>query len=151
MTHVDESDLRLVAVSHAGRGVLVLLQAIQERFGYVPDGSVAVVADIENVSRAEVHGVLTFYSDLRTSPPAISVVRVCVAEACQALGSRQVVADLAARGYDLHAGNTIDRIACEQVFCVGNCMLGPTAVVNGVLRSRVSAERLLAEAAEATL
>lgn len=149
MSDIDESDLRGLLTPVVGRGVLLSLQTIQDRYGYVPEGSVAVVAESENVSRAEVHGVLTYYSDLRTTPPAISVVRVCVAEACQALGSREVVADLNQRGYDLHAGNTIERVSCEQVFCLGNCVLGPSATVNGALRSRVNAEDLVAEAVEA--
>jgi formate dehydrogenase subunit gamma len=150
MTVVDEAQLREVVAPLAGRGILLALQAIQEQFGFVPDGSMAVVAESENVTRAEVHGVLTYYADLRTELPAPCVVRVCVAEACQALGSRQVVADLAERGYDLHGRNVIDRIACEQVFCLGNCALGPSATVAGRIRSRVNAATLLQEAWEAS-
>lgn len=148
MTDIDEAHLRALVDPVIGRGILLSLQTIQEWYGYVPEGSVAVVADTENVSRAEVHGVLTYYSDLRTEPPATCVVRVCVAEACQALGSREVVSDLQIRGYDLHGRNVIDRISCEQVFCLGNCALGPSATVNGRLRSRASAESLLGEAWE---
>ena len=127
-------------------GVLLALQTIQESFGFVPDGAVDLVADVLNVSRAEVHGVLTYYSDLRTSKPARTIVKVCVAESCQAVGARQVVADLKTKGYDVHTGSERDGIAFEQVYCLGNCVLGPSAMVDGKLRGRVSAEALVQEA-----
>ena len=74
--------------------VLISLQAIQERFGYVPEQAVELVAKGCNVSRADVHGVLTFYHDLRTTMPSTTTLRICVAEACQAVGSRDLVSEV---------------------------------------------------------
>ena len=71
--------------------VLIALQALQEEFGYVPGGAVPLVAETFNVSRADVYGVLTFYSDLRSTPPAPIEVRVCLGEACQSVGARPLL------------------------------------------------------------
>lgn len=114
--------------------VLISLQAIQAFFGFVPKPAVELVALACNVSRAEVHGVLTFYSDLRTSPPPAHDLRVCVAEACQAVGSRALVRGLENEG-----------IEYEEAFCFGNCALGPSVNVNGKLIGRASLESIVKE------
>ena len=124
------------------------MQTTQEVIGYVPDTALDVVAGVCNVSRAEVYGVLTFYSDFRQSPPADVVIKVCVAESCQAVGSREVVAELHAQGFDVHSGIIKDGIACEQIFCLGNCALSPAALINGSPFGQVSAQSLLDTAAE---
>lgn len=120
--------------------VLVALQALQEEFGYVHPDALPMVAKAFNVSRADVYGVLTFYSDLRQAPPSDVEVRICGAEACQAVGAR----DLAER-----ARRLIDA-TCDvrTVFCMGNCALGPTAVVNGRLLGRATEESVRAAVAE---
>ena len=123
--------------------LLLTLQAIQARFGYVDPRAVPLVAEGLNVSRAEVHGVLTFYHDLRTEPPADVVVRVCTAEACQARGSRALVDDLPeALGAGIGGRTPDGRVAVEQVFCLGNCALGPSVMVDGVVHGRVDAPGL---------
>ncbi|MET0492384.1 MAG: NAD(P)H-dependent oxidoreductase subunit E [Actinoplanes sp.] len=131
--------VRAAVVAHRDqRGPLLpVLHAIQEQLGHVPAEAVPVLAGELNLSRAEVHGVLTFYQDFREKPPAQSSVRVCRAEACQAVG-----ADLL-YGYarDLAASSS-GGIAVEQVFCLGNCALGPSAEVNGRLHGRVDSARL---------
>lgn len=121
--------------------VLRALQAIQAEFGFVPPPSVQIVADTYNVSRADVHGVLTFYSDLRTDPPPAIDVRVCLGEACQAVGARSLLAQARA-----HADAD-----CEvaSIYCLGNCALGPSATVQGVLQGRVTADGLAASVATA--
>lgn len=148
MTPYSEDLLRGVLSQHSSKGVLFALQTTQEVLGYVPDSSLNVIADVCNVSRAEVYGVFTFYSDLRKTPPAQVVIKVCVAESCQAVGSRTVVDELHARGYDVHAGTIQDDIACEQIFCLGNCALSPAALINGVPMGRVTADALLHAASE---
>lgn len=116
---------------------LVALQAIADEFGYVPVEAVAVVAEVLNLSRAEVHGVLTFYHDLRTEPAPMATVRLCVAEACQASGSREVVTRAQeALGVQL-GGRSNDGIELEAVYCLGNCALGPAALVDGRLVGRL--------------
>jgi formate dehydrogenase subunit gamma len=108
--------------------VLISLQAIQSEFGCIPAPALSLVAQACNVSRAEVHGVLTFYSDLRTSPPPTPHIRLCVAEACQAVGSRELVSELRKQ-----------KIEFDEAFCFGNCALGPSATVNGQLIGRANA------------
>lgn len=121
--------------------VLRCLQQIQEQFGYVPADAVAVVAEACNVSRAEVHGVLTFYSDLRTTPPPAIPVRLCAAEACQATGARELRSDwqrACETDPALAEATGID----EPVYCLGNCALGPAALVGGRLVGRATAQRI---------
>ena len=124
-------DLISVIASEPGP-VLRCLQAIQERFGYVPADAVSLVAEACNVSRADVHGVLTYYADLRTTMPPAIPVRLCAAEACQAVGGRELRDRWKARceaSPELAASTGVD----EPVFCLGNCALGPAATVGGEL------------------
>ena len=111
--------------------VLISLQALQGTFGYVHSDAPKLIADTFNVSRADVYGVLTYYSDLRTTPPSDVEVRVCMGEACQAVGARELMA-----AAQQHLGPRCD---VQAVFCMGNCALGPTAVVAGRLHGRVTA------------
>jgi len=111
-------------------GILPALQDVQAAHGYVPDAAIAQVADRLNVSRADVYGVLTYYSDLRTTPPPEVVVRVCLGEACQSVGARDLLVAV--------AGSPTCEVS--RVFCLGNCALGPTAEVNGRLLGRATAE-----------
>ncbi len=121
--------------------ILRCLQAIQERFGYVPADAVALVAQRCNATRADVHGVLTYYADLRTQPPAAIPVRLCAAEACQAVGGRELqreweqACEADRRLAELTGGN-------EPVFCLGNCALGPAALVGDRLLGHASVERI---------
>ena len=123
--------------------VLLCLQAVQAHFGYVPGDAVAMIAEACNVSRADVHGVFTFYADLRDTPPPAVPVRLCAAEACQAVGGRQLKAEWAAAcggDADLAALTGID----EPIFCLGNCALGPAALVDGELMGCADVARLKA-------
>ena len=123
--------------------VLISLQQLQRKFGYVPAEAVALVAKACNVSRAEVHGVLTFYHDLRTTPAPENLVSICVAEACQAVGSRELVTDLE-KALRVEMGNSDEKVELAPAFCFGNCSLGPTAKVNGVLIGRATCESVVA-------
>ncbi len=125
--------------------VLRALQAIQETFGYVPDEALDTVAEVCNVSRAEVYGVFTYYSDLRSTLPAPNVVRVCIAEACQASGSDSLVAAIRAElGLDVHAKSRSGETEIAPVFCLGNCALGPAALVNDRLLGRTTVAKIRA-------
>ena len=115
--------------------VLIALQAIQGEFGYVPSEAVALIAGTFNVSRADVHGVLTFYHDLRTIPAPPNEIKICVAEACQAVGSRELEKALKA---------TYAEEVCDA-FCFGNCALGPAVMVNGKLIGRATAAKVAEE------
>jgi NADH:ubiquinone oxidoreductase subunit E len=137
---IDSEGLReSVSNLAANDSVLLALQTIQATFGHVPDEALEVVADVCNVSRAEVYGVLTFYRDLRTTPPASNVVRVCVAEACQASGSDTLVRALSDEmGLDVLAASRRGEVEVAPVYCLGNCALGPAALVNDRLLGRAT-------------
>ena len=112
--------------------VLLALQTLQKEFGYVDKDAVGLVANYFNKSRADVHGVLTFYHDLLTSPPSDNQISVCVAEACQAVGSRDLEKQVKAKfGNEVHDG-----------YCFGNCALGPAAMVNGCIIGRASLDKI---------
>ncbi len=121
--------------------VLISLQAIQEEFGYVPPQAVEQIAKACNVSRADVHGVLTFYHDLRTCLPPATVLRICVAEACQAVGSRDLVKDVE-ESFNTRMDDSNGDVELKPVYCLGNCALGPSAMVNGELVGRATAQGL---------
>ena len=140
----EDAALSVMRALPAVRGPLLpVLHALQESFGYVDQRAVALVALELNLSRADVHGVLTFYSDFRTSPPGEVRVQVCRGEACQAMGG-YALAEHAVASLNLGFGETaVDgSVTLDEVFCLGNCALGPTVRVNGRLYGRVNAVRL---------
>ena len=138
---VDAAARLLRSLPPAELLILPDLQRVQQTFGWVPDEAVDVVAAELNVSRAEVIGVLTYYHDLRQSPPPEVHVQVCVAEACQSVGSRQLVSDLEA-AYGVPLGDRADGVEISAVYCLGNCALGPAAMVSGRLLGRCDVERI---------
>ena len=117
-------------------GLLPALHAVQHEAGYVDPALVPVLADAFNLSTAEVHGVITFYKDFRTTPPRGPVVQVCRAEACQARGA----ADVVARAAELVAAGVAAEL--DEVFCLGNCALGPSVACGDRVHGRVDAEGL---------
>jgi formate dehydrogenase subunit gamma len=137
--------VRAVVAAHgAQRGALLpILHAIQAELGCVPAEAVPALAEELNLSRADVHGVVTFYHDFRREPAGRTTVRICRAEACQALGSDRLVTAAQAR-CGLAPGETAldGSVTVEQVFCLGNCALGPSVQVNGRLYGRVDETRL---------
>ncbi|MEQ8234275.1 MAG: formate dehydrogenase subunit gamma [Gammaproteobacteria bacterium] len=135
--------------------LLQALHAMQTRFGFVHPDAVPLLAERLNLSRAEVHGVLTFYHYFRTSPPGRHVLRICRAEACQAMGAEALVEQATQRlGCALHETSPDGAISLEPVFCLGNCACAPSALLDDTLHGRLDAvtlDGLLAEArAEAT-
>ncbi|GAB1509436.1 formate dehydrogenase subunit gamma [Actinophytocola sp. KF-1] len=144
--------MRSAVAAHRGvRGPLLpILHDIQATFGYVDPAVVPVLAEELNLSRADVHGVLTFYHDFRSAPAAGTHVRICRAEACQAAGADDLVEHAKAKLGTEIGGTAPDGSATlDQVFCFGNCALGPAVEINGRLAGRVTAERfdvLLGEA-----
>ncbi|WP_119422167.1 NAD(P)H-dependent oxidoreductase subunit E [Desertibaculum subflavum] len=113
---------------------LLMLQALNDAFGHLPDAAVPLVAEALNLTRAEVHGVLTFYHDLRRRPPGRHVVKLCRAEACQAVGARELEAALTTQlGIGLGETTADGQVTLEPVYCLGNCAAGPSALVDGRL------------------
>lgn len=138
----------LHALPPAERLILPALQRIQQVFGWIPDEAVDVIAGELNVSRAEVVGVLTYYHDLRQSPPPDVHVQVCVAEACQSVGSRGLVSGLEA-AYGVPLGQRAEGVEFAAVYCLGNCALGPAAMVEGRLIGRCDVDRVRAAVSRA--
>ncbi len=124
------------------RLILPALQAIQEGFGYVPKEAVALIANSLNVSVADVHGVLTYYHELRTTAPAPITVAVCVAEACQATGARELIAHVSANLAPVGGRSDDGQVDVIEVFCLGNCALGPAALINERLVGRLTPKSL---------
>ncbi len=138
---------RAVVAAHRGEpgALLPVLRAVQAEFGYVPDEAVPVLAEELNLSRADVHGVLSFYRDFRREPPGRCHVRLCRAEACQSVGAEAVVTALEERlGQRMGTTGADGAVTLDEVFCLGNCALGPAAQVDGRLLGRVDAPRLAA-------
>lgn len=138
--------VRAIVAAHRGeRGALLpILHDIQDRFGYIDPDMVPALAHELNMSRADVHGVITFYTDFRSEPGGAATVRICRAEACQSVGAEKLVAD-AEQVFGVKTGQTTPdgSVTLQQVFCLGNCALGPAAQVNGRMYGRVDRGRLI--------
>jgi formate dehydrogenase subunit gamma len=120
-------------------GLMPALRCIQDKYGWVPRESVSTIAEILNLSRAEVHGVISFYHDFRHEPPGRTVVRVCGAESCQAMGG-VVLAEHIAQRLNCEFGSTTSdgAFTLEPVYCLGNCACSPAIVINGELLGRMT-------------
>ena len=136
--------------SHLEGATLVILHALQEAFGYVPEPAIPMVAEALNLSRAEVHGVFTFYHDFRHKPAGKHVLKLCRAEACQAAGGDALAARAEAR-LGVAIGNTTpdERVTLEPIYCLGLCAVAPSAMLDGRLVGRLDQARLDALLAEA--
>jgi formate dehydrogenase subunit gamma len=123
-------------------GLLPLLHDVQDRLGYVPPEAVPAIARAMHRSVAEVHGVIRFYPHYRSSAPGRHVVRLCLAEACQAMGARDLLAHARARlEVDLHGTTADGAVTLEPVYCLGNCACAPAVLVDAELVGRVDAGR----------
>jgi formate dehydrogenase subunit gamma len=122
--------------------LLPILHAVQEALGFVPPDAVALIAKNLNLSRAEVHGVVTFYHYFRTQRGGRHVVHLCRAEACQSLGAAALERHAKrSLGIDFHGTSADGAVTLEPVYCLGNCALGPAVMIDEELQGRVSAER----------
>jgi formate dehydrogenase subunit gamma len=122
--------------------LLPICHAVQEALGFVPKDAVPLIARELNLSIADVHGVLTFYHYFRRERPGRHVVHICRAEACQALGSQALEAHAkASLGIDFHGTTADGAISLEPVYCLGNCALGPSMMIDEQLKGRVSLPR----------
>lgn len=146
---LDSVDItaRVGEILNAHKGMegamLPILHAIQADFGYVPQIALPVIAKDLNISRAEVHGVMSFYHDFRESPAGTHVLKLCRAESCQAMGADRIAAHAQkALGVDWHGTTKDGRVTLEPVFCLGLCACGPAAIVDGKLIGRVDEARI---------
>src|ERR1700722_15162478 len=135
---------------HLEGSTLVILHALQDAFGYVPEPAIPMVAEALNLSRAEVHGVFTFYHDFRRKPAGKHVLKLCRAEACQAAGGDALAARAEAK-LGIALGNTTpdDRVTLEPIYCLGLCATAPSAMLDGRMVGRLDEARIDALIAEA--
>jgi formate dehydrogenase subunit gamma len=127
--------------------LLPILHAVQAAFGCVPREAVPIIAHELNLTRAEVHGVVSFYHDFREAPPGKCVVKICRAEACQAMGGR-ALAEQVLRHFRIEWGQTSadGAVTIQAVYCLGFCSVAPAALVDGEPHGRLEAKHLIAAA-----
>ena len=129
---------------------LVILHALQEAFGYVPEPAIPMIASALNLSRAEVYGVFTFYHDFRKKPAGRHVLKLCRAEACHAAGGDALVARAEAKlGVEIGGTTADERVTLEAIYCLGLCATAPSAMLDGRLVGRLDEARIDALLAEA--
>jgi formate dehydrogenase subunit gamma len=132
---IDKSSVSAIVARHEARPEMLvqILQMIVQTHGWVSEEVTRQLADELNLSRADVHGVVEYYHDFRTAPPGKHIVKVCQAEACQAMGGRELTA---------HAKSAVNGdVTLEDVFCLGNCACAPAVMVDGRTYGRVDATR----------
>ena len=150
--HLDDSiavapDQLVQRHAQPGMSLLAVLHAIQDELGYVPPAAVAPLARAMNLSRAEVHGVITYYHHFRTQPAAPVTVQLCRAEACRSMGTEALAQHIEAHTgcrFDVHHdaehqhGATVE---LESVYCLGQCALSPALMLNGTLHAKVTPQK----------
>ena len=138
------ASVREIAAGRAGeRGPLIeILHDVQRRHGWISEADVRDIADVLNLSVADVHGVVSFYHDFRRTPPPAHTVQVCRAEACQSVGGAALHDEIA----EALAGR--DDVEVREIFCFGNCALAPSVAVDGRLQAHATAQSVLATTEE---
>ncbi len=130
--------------SHRGKigALLPVLHSIQDKLGHIPHESISMLASAMSLSRAEIHGVMSFYHDFRGEPAGENILHLCRAEACQAMGSRELEHHAKERlGIDYGETTPDGLFTLEPVYCLGNCACSPSLRVNDELHARVTAEK----------
>ncbi len=148
---LDSADLetRVEEILAAHRGMegplLPILHDVQAAFGHIPQAALPIIARDLGLTKAEVHGVVTFYHDFRESPAGRHVLKICRGEACQSVGADALAGAVqAALGIGWHETTPDGRVTLEPVFCLGLCACGPAAMVDGQLAGRATAPALCA-------
>lgn len=135
----DRAQARIRELEHLPGALLPILHALQEEFGYIDPAATPMIAAALNLSRAEVHGVISFYHDFRDSPAGRHVLRICRAESCQSMGCDALVQHVEKRlGVKLGETTPDQSLTIEQVFCLGNCALSPAVTLDGEPYGKVS-------------
>lgn len=150
MTHAEAVTAIVEEMRDLPGAMLPILHAIQDRLGHVPADAVPVVAKALNLSRAEVHGVLTYYHHFRLMPPARHVLHLCRAESCQAMGSEKLAEHAKnALGCDFHGRSKDGSFSLEPIYCLGLCASSPAVMLDGEVHARMDAGKLDALLGEA--
>jgi len=142
MAKIDEQTTRDIVAQfdHKAEMLVQILQAIVSRFGWVPAETIRQLAQELNLSRADVHGVVEYYHDFRTEEPGKHIVKICQAEACQAMGSRELT-DHAKKTLAVDLHDTNNDVTLEPVYCLGNCACSPAVMIDGKTHGRVDESR----------
>ena len=124
--------------------LIPILHALQERFGFINDEAIRIIADVLNLTRAEVQGVVGFYHDFRREPAGRHVIQVCRAEACQSMGCEDLAERLEiALGIKFGETTPDRKVTLQTVYCLGNCALSPSAMIDGELHGRMDEKKIL--------
>ena len=138
----DQIDLILQRFAHQPGPLLLILHAVQDEFGYVPEEALPLIAEGLNISRADVHGVVSFYHHFRRAPVGKHVIHICRAESCQAMNSDGLIAHAKQRlQIGFHETTADGRFTLEPMYCLGNCACSPAMLIDNELHGRVSPER----------
>ena len=142
MARIDEKTTSEIVAAFGVRPEMLvqILATIVNRFGWIPDDTIRQLASELNLSRADVHGVVEYYHDFRTEEPGKHIVKICQAEACQAMGSEKLTA-YAEKTLAMSLHDTEKDITLEPVYCLGNCACSPAVMVNGKTFGRVDEKR----------
>jgi formate dehydrogenase subunit gamma len=140
-----ENIVRAIAADYGNRpdGLIEILHRLQEAVGYVPEAAVHVLADALNLSRADVHGVVSFYHDFRREPAGRHVLKLCRAEACQSMGADALMATMEQR-LGVRCGHTSadGNVTLEPAYCLGLCATAPSGMLDGRVLGRLNADRV---------
>jgi len=128
--------------------LLEILHSVQKDQGYLSDAALRTIAQCLNISRAEIHGVVSFYHDYKFEPAASVTVKICKAEACQAVGANDFITE-AENYYEVTLGEKSKDVKLEASYCLGNCALGPAIMIDNKLYGRATLESLSKLVAEA--
>jgi formate dehydrogenase subunit gamma len=140
-----EERIREIIAEHIGLEgpLLPIFHAMQAEWDHVPQTAIAIIAEVMNIGRAEVHGTMSFYHDFRTQPAGRHVVKLCRAEACQSVGADAMADHARSRlGVDWHGTTKNGNVTLEPVFCLGLCACGPAALVDGKVVGRLDETKL---------
>ncbi len=138
----EQIDLALSQYQSQPGPLLQVLHAVQNRIGYIPDAAIPIIASALNLSRADVHGVVTFYHYFRRQPPGRHIVRVCQAESCKAMRADELTEHAKAKlRIDFHQTTADGAFTLEPVYCLGNCACSPAVMIDEELYGRVTPER----------
>jgi len=133
----------IAAWRHEPGGLMPLLHAVQDALGYVPPESLPVIAKAMGLSRAEVHGVVSYYHHFKHSPPGAHRLELCRAEACQSMGADALLAHAEAQlGCSLHGRSKDGQVELQAVYCLGLCASAPSLLLDGQPHGRMSCDRL---------
>lgn len=142
MAEIDNAMTSQIVAQYGAKPELLvqILQTIVTRYGWIPEATVRQLAEELNLSRADVHGVVQYYHDFRTEEPGRHIVKICQAEACQAMGSRNLT-DYARRTLAMDLHETQNDVTLEPVYCLGNCACSPAVMIDGKTYGRVDEAR----------